>query len=89
MTAAPDTIGCALCEEELTGQVRSGMHIECLALGIIGHEYGVCSCTGWDTGARASALELWRRLGTETPAARRRRLLDQPPICDSREDEIS
>lgn len=66
----PEAMGgttCALCGEALDGRTRSGMHIECLALGIIGHDHGVCACTGWDTSARASALELWRRLHPQTP----------------------
>ena len=38
------------------------MHPECHLLGVIGHEYGVCTCTGWDTASRRSAKELWERL---------------------------
>lgn len=38
------------------------VHVECEALGIVGHQYGVCSCTGHDTASRASALLLWKRL---------------------------
>lgn len=38
-------------------------HTECQTLGIVGHEYGVCTCTGYDTTSRAAALELWRRMG--------------------------
>jgi hypothetical protein len=40
----------------------TAIHIECQALGIVGHDYGVCSCTGYDTTARASALTLWERM---------------------------
>ncbi len=40
------------------------VHAECQALGMIGHEYGVCACTGWDTTSRAAALELWQRIKT-------------------------
>lgn len=42
-------------------------HAQCEALGIIGHDFGVCSCTGFDTTAKASADELWRRLGRQLP----------------------
>ncbi len=37
-------------------------HHECEALGTIGHIYGVCSCTGFDTTSRAAALELAYRM---------------------------
>ena len=37
-------------------------HRECEALGVVGHHFGVCDCAGFDT-SRASALELWRRIG--------------------------
>ncbi len=36
-------------------------HKECQALGIVGHDFGVCSCTGFGKD-RAAALELWRRI---------------------------
>jgi hypothetical protein len=37
-------------------------HAECQALGIVGHDFGVCSCTGYDNN-REAARELWRRMG--------------------------
>jgi hypothetical protein len=37
-------------------------HAECELLTVVGHTWGVCSCTGFDTTSRASALELWRRI---------------------------
>lgn len=39
-------------------------HAECEMLGIIGHDYGVCGCTGFDA-SRGSARELWRRVFPE------------------------
>lgn len=39
------------------------VHVECEALGLTGHAFGVCSCTGYDTISREAALTLWRRLG--------------------------
>jgi hypothetical protein len=36
------------------------VHTECEMLGVIGHAYGVCRCTGWDTTSRTAALELLR-----------------------------
>jgi hypothetical protein len=41
------------------------IHAECDMLGVLGHQFGVCRCTGWDTygpAARASALELLARV---------------------------
>lgn len=42
------------------------IHAECEAIGVVGHQYGVCTCTGWDTSSRAAARELWQRLGHTT-----------------------
>lgn len=39
------------------------VHAECLAIGIVGHQYGVCTCNGWDTTTRKAARELWARMG--------------------------
>lgn len=63
-------MNCALCAEPIdAGDVDwpprnhgSPMHNACAALKVIGHDFGVCHCTGFDTSSRASALELWRRL---------------------------
>lgn len=41
-------------------------HVECQALGIVGHQFGVCSCTGFAP-TRASALELWKRMAAAGP----------------------
>jgi hypothetical protein len=38
------------------------IHAECEALGLVGHTFGVCTCTGYDTTSREAALELWSRL---------------------------
>lgn len=37
-------------------------HRECMAAQTVGHLVGVCSCTGWTTGSRATALEVQRRI---------------------------
>ena len=34
------------------------IHAECGLLDAVGHEYGICHCTGYDTSARSSALAL-------------------------------
>lgn len=39
------------------------VHAECELLGIVGHEFGICSCTGFDTSSREAARELWRTVG--------------------------
>lgn len=39
------------------------IHAECEALDIVGHTFGICICTGYDTTSRASARLLWKRLG--------------------------
>lgn len=66
---------CALCSEEVKeGETatlivvmkpdstrQEAVHPECQALGIIGHDFGVCTCTGFQHD-RAAALELRRRL---------------------------
>lgn len=38
------------------------IHIECEALGIVGHTYGVCACTGFDVHSREAGRILWQRL---------------------------
>ncbi len=43
------------------GPQRRWWHNECMMLGIVGHQYGVCGCHGFDK-SRASALELRSRL---------------------------
>lgn len=37
------------------------MHAECQALPIVGHMFGICSCTGYGTD-RSAAKELWERM---------------------------
>ena len=54
----------------LTSHEVVPVHAECEALGIVGHQFGVCSCTGYDTTSRESARVLWQRLGD--PAYRTR-----------------
>ena len=44
------------------------IHVECQALGVVGHDYGICTCTGHDTGSRAAALELWEKMGQQLAA---------------------
>ena len=44
-------------------------HRECSMAGIVGHMVGVCSCTGWEIGARATAREVMARV--EAGALRR------------------
>lgn len=41
-------------------------HVECQALAIVGHQFGVCSCTGFEQD-RAAALELWKRMAAASP----------------------
>jgi hypothetical protein len=57
--------------------VRSApVHYGCEAVGIIGHEFGVCSCTGWDSTTKAAGEELLARIGVTrkvVPSATRRR----------------
>lgn len=74
--ALPNGRTCMICEQAIVrgdrGFVRGSVlnygedtfyvHRECELLGILGHDYGVCSCTGYDTSCRDAALELWRRL---------------------------
>jgi len=38
------------------------VHMGCEAVSIVGHEYGICTCTGWDTTTKAAGDELMRRL---------------------------
>lgn len=40
-------------------------HAECDLIGVLGHQMGVCSCTGYDTSSRAAARLLWRRVGEQ------------------------
>lgn len=69
---------CLVCREEIVdgdrGLMRTmihgdgnasltAVHAECEALGVAGHTFGVCHCTGFDTTSRAAARELWNRLG--------------------------
>ncbi len=46
---------------DVGGPRRGWWHVECQALPVVGHQYGVCGCAGFDT-SRASARELWGRL---------------------------
>jgi hypothetical protein len=57
----------------LTPRAQTDAHPECLALGTVGHDYGVCRCTGYDPTSRVAARELWRRL--RDPEWRRRNTL--------------
>jgi hypothetical protein len=70
--AAPVGWPCVLCTTPIEagdqGQFSTivtfgAVHIQCLALGLIGHDHGVCHCNGYDTSSKAAADELWRRLG--------------------------
>lgn len=47
----------------LTAYEVAPIHAECDALGIVGHTFGVCSHTGYDTSSRSAARVLWQRLG--------------------------
>jgi hypothetical protein len=38
------------------------VHAECEALTVVGHQFGVCACTGYDPTSRDSARLLWERL---------------------------
>jgi hypothetical protein len=40
----------------------AAVHAECEMLGVIGHVYSVCDCTGFDTSSRSAALELLARI---------------------------
>lgn len=64
-------MNCVICSEALLPEdidrpawvpPESVSHPACLALGVVGHDFGVCHCTGFDTPSRVAALELWRRL---------------------------
>lgn len=46
------------------------VHAECDLIGTLGHVFGVCSCTGYDTSKRDTGRELWRRAisGSSAPA---------------------
>ncbi len=46
---------------------REYQHPECLALQVVGHDYGVCTCTGFDTTKHTTALGLWRVLQGPPP----------------------
>jgi hypothetical protein len=46
----------------LTAHEVVAVHAECEALGVVGHSFGVCSCTGYGR-TREAALLLWQRLG--------------------------
>lgn len=69
---APVDETCLRCDEEIedgdtaamvsvVGAIR-WMHIECQMIGIIGHDYGVCRCKGFDTTSHEAALELQHRV---------------------------
>lgn len=49
------------------------VHRECEPLGVVGHNFGVCACTGFEHD-RAAALELWRRM--HLPEAEVRKLIE-------------
>lgn len=40
-------------------------HAECQLLGVVGHEYGVCTCTGYDTTSREAARVLLTKIGMD------------------------
>lgn len=48
------------------GPVRRRQHRECQALQVIGHQFGVCSCHGFDTSSRYAAQVLSARIRTAT-----------------------
>jgi hypothetical protein len=50
-----------------TGYVLVGEHRECHMSGVLGHIVGVCPCTGFDPDARATALEVQRRVDAGWP----------------------
>jgi hypothetical protein len=60
-----------LCESDPTANPTHAefepIHAECQLLSVIGHLYGVCRCTGWDTSTRAAAREVWTRMKMRTP----------------------
>jgi hypothetical protein len=71
------TDACIQCDEEIADEDLSAptvvidadgvsslrwLHAACQLLGTVGHEYGVCSCTGYDTSSWAAAQELWKRI---------------------------
>ena len=67
---SPTPVGapCLFCLEPIEEYDRgftfvngSTAHAECQLLAVIGHDFGVCSCTGFDNPSRDSARELWRR----------------------------
>lgn len=43
-------------------------HAGCQAANLVGHTLGVCGCTGWLPGTKATGDEVWRLLG-HGPAA--------------------
>jgi hypothetical protein len=50
------------------------IHVECDFIGVAGHLFGVCACTGFDTSTRHAARVAWRnsvdlRYGREGPCA--------------------
>lgn len=47
----------------LTAYEVAPVHAECDALSVVGHLFGVCSCTGYDTASRSTARVLWQRIG--------------------------
>jgi hypothetical protein len=70
MTQQPIAVNCLICSEPITGQEIDAarhsklqpIHGACQALGVVGHTFGVCTCTGFKTDDRGTALELWYRL---------------------------
>lgn len=72
----PVGVLCYQCREQIQkddrGLIRAALygskpdflpvHTECEMIGTIGHLYGVCTCTGFDTTTRAAALELLREV---------------------------
>lgn len=44
------------------GHVLVAQHRECQLAQVVGHVVGVCSCTGWQVGTRATAVEVARRV---------------------------
>lgn len=57
--------GCAIRRDPATAELLSTLepvHTECEMLTTIGHYFGVCSCTGYDTSSRSAALALLDKL---------------------------
>ena len=65
-----DDVGEMMPHVDETCAVIRPIHRECLLLGIVGHEYGVCRCTDYAVASsvREAALELYRRVEAKGPS---------------------